>query len=148
MLKTGAGKNNEKQIMTIALICIIIISAIFVNNNIQKKKRIEQGGVYAVSEALGHKVQHKVVKLPPNNAQYLSSSKEYGNAYNAGKILVIYPYPDQNSPFSKVFSEEFDKVLKNPKYNSYYEFATFPESANNQFFQTCQFFLAALNGSQ
>ena len=136
MLQSNINPNDNKKIIII-LICIIFIAGIFVNNTLQKKKRIAQGGAYAVSSALGLKVQHKVVKLSPNNAQYLSSSKEYGTAYNAGKILVIYPYPDANSTFSKVFSQEFDKVLKNPKYTSFYEFATFPENPNNQFFMTC-----------
>ncbi len=136
MLQSDINQNNNKKIIII-LICFVFIATIFVNKNIQNKKRISQGGVYAVSAALGHKVQHRVIKLPSNNAQYLSSSKEYGAAYNAGKILVIYPYPDANSPFSKVFSQEFDKILENPKYTSFYEFATFPQNPNNQFFMTC-----------
>ena len=137
MIKIGANKQNEKQGLIVALICIVIIAGIFIFKNIENKKRIEQGGPYAVSVALGHKVQHRVVKLTANNVQYLINSKEYGGAFKAGKILVIYPYPDQNSPFSKVFSAEFDKVMSNPKYTSFYEFMTFPENPNNQFFQAC-----------
>ena len=137
MIKTGADKQNEKQNFIIALVCIVLISGFFIFKNVEKKKRIEKGGVYAVSVALGNKVQHRVVKLTSNNVQYLINSKEYGGAFKAGKILVIYPYPDQNSPFSKVFSAEFDKVMSNPKYTSFYEFMTFPENPNNQFFQAC-----------
>lgn len=137
MLKTGANKQNEKQNLIVALICVIIISGIFMYKNAEKKKMIEKGGAYAVSVGLGNTVQHRVMKLTPNNAQYLKNSKEYGSSYSKGKLLVIYPYPDGNSPFSKVFSDEFDKVMRNPKYTANYDFLTFPENPNNQFFQTC-----------
>ncbi len=137
MNKVGSKKNTEKQFLTIVITCMVIISGIFIYKNADKKKKIESSGAYAVSVELGHKVQHRVIKLPQNNADYLKNSNDYGAAYKSGKILVIYPYPDANSPFSKVFSQEFDKILSNPKYKPYYEFITFPENPNNQFFQVC-----------
>ncbi len=137
MIKTGANKQDENKALILVLVCGVFISGIFIFKNIEKKKRVEQGGAYAVSVALGHTVQHRVVKMSDNNVQFLLNSNEYGGAFKAGKILVIYPYPDQNSPFSKVFSAEFDKVMSNPKYTSFYEFMTFPENPNNQFFQAC-----------
>ena len=136
MIKTSADKRKEQQGLTITIVCVVIISAMFIFQNIEKQKKIEKGGAYAVSVALGHKVQHKVIKLSQSNVQFLING-EYGKVFKSGKTMVVYPYPDANSPFSKLFSQEFDKVLKDPKYTSYYAFVLFPENPNNQFFQLC-----------
>lgn len=131
------SENAEKNKITTIIICVIIIVGILSFKHFEKQKKIKENGAYAVSVQLGHTVQHRVMKLTPNNSQYLKNSKEYGPSFSKGKLLVIYPYPDANSPFSKVFSDEFEKVMKNPKYTEKYEFLTFPENPNNQFFQTC-----------
>lgn len=131
------SENTEKNKITIIILCAVIIIGLLSFKHFEKQKKIKENGAYAVSVQLGHTVQHRVMKLTPNNAQYLKNSKEYGSSYSKGKLLVIYPYPDGNSPFSKVFSDEFDKVMRNPKYTANYDFLTFPENPNNQFFQTC-----------
>ena len=52
MIKTGANKQDENKALILVLVCVVFISGIFIFKNIEKKKRIEQGGPYAVSVAL------------------------------------------------------------------------------------------------
>lgn len=136
MNQTNINKIIEQKKVIAVLLCVLFIFGIVIHKNIEKKNKIAQSGAYAVSVGL-QRVQHGVTKLTSNNANYLKNSKEYSKAFNEGKILVIYPYPDANSPFSKVFSQEFDKAINDPKYTSIYEFLTFPENPNNQFFKNC-----------
>ena len=54
--------------------------------------------------------------------------------------MVVYPYPGSGSPFAPAFASEFDTIMNSPQYKAVYEFNTFPETANNQFFKNCHSF--------
>lgn len=131
--------NSGRNVFIIIVLCIAVITGVYWHNSVEKEKIIEQGGAHAVSVQL-KEVQHGVTKLTATNVDYLKNSKEYGGSFKKGKTIVIYPYPGDRSPFSPMFSKAFDEIMNNPKYASIYEFMTFPETANNQFFKNCHSF--------
>lgn len=131
--------NSGRNVFIILVCCVALITGVYWHKSVEKEKLIEQGGAHAVSVQL-KEVQHGVTNLTSSNADYLKNSKEYGTAFKRGKTIVIYPYPGDRSPFSPMFSKAFDEIMINPKYTSSYEFITFPETANNQFFKNCHSF--------
>lgn len=133
-------KDPTPKYLTIAFIVFIIFSiCLHGYKSFVKGKKLKLGGAWALSVQLD-KVQNGVTKLTPSNESYLKRTPPYSTAYKTGKLMVIYPYPGSTSPFAPAFASEFDSIMNTPDYKAVYEFNTFPETANNQFFKNCHSF--------
>lgn len=101
---------KSKRILVIAAIAVIFLFGLLYSRN-ESSQAMTVPDLYADTSA----------KISPTMEKYLKTNPRYSDLYEKDKKIAIY-FTEIDRPFSRCFIKAINSVIKDPKYQQFYNF--------------------------